>query len=121
MSYNAQVTTKVAAPLYRIACAIAKALDTDIAGERNYGPEKLPDGSIPEFYVSTVPCAQEFADNVPVLLGNPAALHAIVSTDYAVRWPELQAPSLEECKLFCTAVQVIVTDGNNQEVNSNTL
>ena len=107
MSYNAQVTTKIPAPLYRIACAIAKALDTDSAGERNYGPETLPDGSIPEFYTSTVPCTQEFADNVPVLLGSPAALHAVVSTDYAARWPDLECPTLADCEAFCAGVELI--------------
>lgn len=102
MSYSATITTRIPASLYHIACAIAKALDTDNAGERNYGPETLPDGSIPEFYTSTVPCTQEFADNVPVLLGNPAALHAVVSADYAARWPDLECPTLADCEAFCT-------------------
>lgn len=116
MSYNAQVTTKVAAPLYRIACAIAKALDTDSAGERNYGPETLPDGSVPEFYVSTVPCTQEFADNVPVLLGNPAALHAVVSADYATRWSDLTCPTPADCEAFCAGAVVIDTAAATDEL-----
>lgn len=114
MSYNAQVTTRIPARLYAIACAIAKALDTDSAGERNYGPATLTDADgneyTPEFYSSTVPCAPEFADQVPVLLANPAMLHAVVTEAYADRWPDLSAPTLAECEAFCTGAVLVTAD-----------
>ena len=111
MSYSAIITTRIPAWLYAIACAIAKALDTDSAGERNYGPATLTDADgneyTPEFYSSTVPCTPDFAAQVPVLLANPAMLHAVVTEAYADRWPDLECPTLEDCEAFCAGAAVV--------------
>lgn len=36
-----------------------------------------------------------------------ALLDAVVSADYAARWPELVPPTLAECEAFCSAVTVV--------------
>lgn len=115
MSYSATFESRVPAHLYRIACAIAKALDTDQHGERNYGPETRQDEAgidyIPAFYASTVPCTPEFADQALVLIAQPAMLHATVAKAYADRWPDLVPPTLADCEAFCAGVVV----GNETE------
>lgn len=119
MSYSATITTRIPAWLYRIACAIAKALDTDTAGERNYGPQTLIDADgneyTPEFYSSTVPCTPDFAAQVPVLLANPAMLHAVVTEAYADRWPDLSAPTLAECEAFCAGAVLVLPPSTNYD------
>ena len=119
MSYSATITTTIPASLYAIACAIAKALDTDTAGERNYGPATLTDVDgneyTPDSYTSTVPCTPEFAAQVPVLLANPAALHALVAADYADRWPDLTAPALTDCEAFCAGVVLVLPPSTNSD------
>lgn len=116
MSYSAKFRTRVPAPLYRIACAIAKALDTDQHGERNYGPEMRQDDAgidyIPAYYESTVPCTPDFADQALVLIAQPEMLHATVAHAYADRWPDLVPPTLTECQAFCDGVVVV---GNETE------
>lgn len=111
MSYSATITTRIPASLYAIACAIAKALDTDSAGERNYGPEQLRDADgneyTPESYSSTVPCTQEFADQAKVLLATPVMLHAVVAEAYATRWPDLAVPTLADCEAFCAGAAAV--------------
>lgn len=119
MSYSATITTTTPASLYSVACAIAKALDTDTAGERNYGPATLTDADgneyTPEFYSSTVPCTPDFAAQVPVLLANPAMLHAVVAEAYADRWPDLTAPTLAECEAFCAGVVLVLPPSTNYD------
>lgn len=116
MSYSAKFKTRVPAPLYRIACAIAKALDNDQNGERNYGPEIRQDDAgidyIPAYYESTVPCTPDFADQALVLIAQPEMLHATVAQAYADRWPDLVPPTLAECQAFCAGVVVV---GNETE------
>lgn len=120
MSYSAIITTRIPANLYAIACAIAKALDTDSAGERNYGPATLRDADgneyTPEFYSSTVPCAPEFATQAPVLLANPAMLHAVVAEAYATRWPELTPPTLEQCEAFYAGAELVTLQATPKDI-----
>ena len=120
------ITIPATAEMYKIGYAISLALNPDKGETSNFGSEFIQDAEgnpvRPEVYTTyTFPCSDNFAATAQALASDPIMMFNACATDYATRWPELQAPSLEECKLFCTAVQVIVTDGNNQEVNSNTL
>lgn len=114
MSYSATITTTILASLYSVACAIAKALDTDSAGERNYGPATLTDAAgneyTPDSYTSTVPCTPEFAAQVPLLLADHEALHALVAAAYADRWPDLECPTLEDCEAFCAGAVLVTAE-----------
>ena len=54
-------------------------------------------------FVST-PCQQEFAEQVPVLLANPALLHYTLVAALTERFPDVKAPTLEEGEAFCASV-----------------
>lgn len=54
--------------------------------------------------VASTPCQKEFFDQVPILIANPAMLHALVSQDFANRWPDEVPPTLAEVESFCASV-----------------
>lgn len=103
MRYSATLTITVPASLYDTACAIARALDPDVGGANSFGPQI--DGA--KTYTTSTPCTPEFASQVPLLLADPEALLALVAADYADRWPDLTAPTLDECNAFCAGVVVV--------------
>ena len=92
MSYNYTVRIEVPASQAVVAAKIGAALDPDSGGAASWNRTIIgyTEGETPEpifgdtIFVST-PCQQEFAEQVPVLLANPAMLHALVSQDYAAR------------------------------------
>lgn len=107
MSYTAKLRIEVPAALYDTACALARALDPDVAGHLSYGPREQGDPpAIPETYSTETPCTPAFAAQATAMLSNPAMLHAVVSADYAARWADLTPPTLAECEAFCAGAVV---------------
>jgi len=109
MSYNWNVTITVPGDLSEIARKIGMALDPDKGGGLSFGRviDWYTEDGEPIYgpnIVASTPCQKEFFDQVPVLLANPAMLHAIVSQDYATRWPDEKPPTLAECESFCKSV-----------------
>ncbi len=111
MSYNYTVRIEVPASQAEIAAKIGAALDPDSGGAASWNRTIIgyTEGEMPEpiygdtIFVST-PCRKEFAEQVPLLLANPAMLHAVVAQDYAARWPDEVPPTLAECEAFCASV-----------------
>lgn len=91
--------------LFNGICAIARALDSDAGGADSFGPKT---GA--ESYTTSTPCSSEFKAQALQMLQDPAVLCHVVRQDYAARWPDLKPPTLAECKKFCEAVSVAVTD-----------
>lgn len=116
MSYTARLRIEVPAALYDTACAIARALDPDVAGHLSYGPREQGDPpAIPETYSTETPCTPAFAEQAIAMMAAPEMLHAVVSADYAARWADLIPPTLEECELFCETA--LVTDPSTKAEN----
>jgi hypothetical protein len=111
MSYNYTIRIEVPASQAEVAAKIGAALDPDSGGAASWNKTIIgyTEGEMPQpiygdtIFVST-PCQQEFHDQVPVLLANPAMLHAIVANDFANRWPDEVPPTLAECESFCKSV-----------------
>ena len=111
MSYNYNVRIEVPASQAEIAAKIGAALDPDSGGAASWNRTIIgyTEGETPEpifgdtIFVST-PCRQEFAEQVLLLIANPAMLHALVAQDYAARWPDEVPPTLAECESFCASV-----------------
>lgn len=111
MSYNYTVRIEVPASQAVVAAKIGAALDPDSGGAASWNRTIIgyTEGEMPEpiygdtIFVST-PCRQEFAEQVPLLIANPAMLHALVAQDYAARWPDEVLPTLAECEAFCASV-----------------
>lgn len=111
MSYTARLRIEVPASLYDVACAIARAMDSDVGGAASFGPREQGDPpAIPETYSTETPCTPAFAEQAIAMMQDPALLHAIVTSDYSARWAELSPPSLAECEAFCALVVVVVGD-----------
>ena len=111
MSYNYTVRIEVPASQAVVAAKIGAALDPDSGGAASWNRTIIgyTEGEMPEpiygdtIFVST-PCRQEFAEQVLLLIANPAMLHAVVAQDYAARWPDEVPPTLAECESFCASV-----------------
>lgn len=110
MSYDATLTITVPAALYDTACSIARALDSDVGGANSFGPHTTLDADgnevTPDSYTTSTPCTSEFKQQAMAMLADPAMLHYAVSQDYAARWADLTAPTLDECAAFCAGVVV---------------
>ena len=111
MSYNYTVRIEVPASQAVVAAKIGMSMDPDAGGRLSFNPVIIDytEGEMPEpiygdnIFVST-PCRQEFAEQVSLLIANPAMLHAVVAQDYAARWPDEVLPTLAECVSFCASV-----------------
>lgn len=111
MSYSAKICITIPAALYDVGCAIARALDPDVRGQDNFGPRQRMDetGELitpTEYTTGLFPCTPNFAQQAPALMASPPMLHAVVSADYAARWPDLTPPTLAECIEFCSGVML---------------
>lgn len=120
--YTAHVTLRLPLAMAEIAAAIGRTMDPDVGGSISFRRDvitlgdEFADPPVATVYADTIsvstPCRQQFADNVPYLLANPAVLHGMIQADYADRWPEITPPTLADCQAFCVAV--IPDDGGTQ-------
>lgn len=113
MSYSARICITIPAALYHVGCAIARALDPDVGGAENFGPRQRMDESgemvtPTEYTTGLFPCTENFLQQAPALMASPPMLHAVVSADYAARWPDLTPPTLAECEAFCAGVELFL-------------
>ncbi len=93
-----------------LANSIWRALDPDTGGDRSFDTLRATDASGAEYALTSALCTTDFAAQAPYLIATPAALHQVVSSDYATRWPDLVPPSPEEVAEFCAAARIVVTD-----------
>lgn len=104
--YNHTLTLTIPASLYEVACAIGRALDPDIGGDKSFGQQD-PEATT---YTTSTPCTADFYEKAQYMLSHPEALHQRCLDDYAARWPELVLPTLEECEAFCAQVVMPIPD-----------
>jgi hypothetical protein len=109
MSYDNTLKITLPVALADIAAAIGRALDPDVGGERSFSRiVTSTDAKGLPIYGDTIsmttPCTTAFKAQAEYMLANPEALHAAVEGDYAVRWVDLVAPTMEECQAFCNGV-----------------
>lgn len=111
MSYNYTIRIEVLKDQAEVAAKIGAALDPDSGGASSwnrtiigYTDDKEPQPIYGDTIFVSTPCEKEFFEPVPVLLANPAMLHAIVAQDFANRWPDEVPPTLDECVSFCKSV-----------------
>jgi hypothetical protein len=99
------ISITLPAELADIAAKIGRALDPDVGGDKSFGLSA--DGLTIH---TTAPCSDEFYAQAMYMIDHPEALHAACAADYAKRWQGFEAPTLEECKLFCAGVIRPVND-----------
>ena len=111
MSYNYTVRIEVPASQAVVAAKIGAALDPDGGGASSwnrtiigYTDDKEPQPIYGNTIFVSTPCQKEFAEQVSLLIANPAMLHAVVAQDYAARWPDEVPPTLAEVESFCASV-----------------
>jgi hypothetical protein len=109
MSYDNTLTIKLPVSLADIASRIGRALDPDVGGSKSFTRiVTSTDAKGKPVYGDTIsmttPCTTAFKLQAEYMLANPESLHAAVAADYAVRWVDLVAPTLEECQAFCDGV-----------------
>lgn len=107
MTYTVRLRASIPPDLYQIGRAIGRALDPDVGGAETWGPEMQGDPpAVPEYYTTDFPCTPEFKEQVEAMLANQEILFAVVSADYESRWPDMTAPTVQDCKLFCDGVSI---------------
>jgi hypothetical protein len=108
-NYDQKITITLPVALADIASRIGRAMDSDVGGERSFtrivtstDAKGLP--VYGDTISMTTPCTTAFKAQATYMLANPESLHAAVEADYAVRWVDLVAPTLDECQAFCAGV-----------------
>ena len=99
-AYDHLVIVTVPASLGGVAAAVGRALDPDVGGADSFVPQ--PDGTLRAAAWSV----REYAQALPYLVADPAALHASVVLDYQQRWPALSPPPLAAITDFCAAAEL---------------
>lgn len=115
--YTTTMTLIVPESIKPVAARIAKAFDPDVAGERSFDILKATKGS-EQYAVSHSPCIERLASNAAYMLADPEVLFATVSEDYATRWQELVAPTLDECTQFANAAICYVGMGLDEAIDA---
>ena len=105
MNYDKTLTIRVPLSLADIAANIGRALDPDTGGERSFSRQVIGTGEDGEpllgnELVCSTLCTTSFYHQALMMISDAAMLHAAVTADYAARWPDLTAPSLEDCTAF---------------------
>lgn len=104
MIYDHSITLIVSLDQLETAKRISRALDPDVGGYEAF-LQRSKDGSKA---IYSTPCTASFASNAAMLLALPDELLAVVTADYATRWPEHTAPTPEEVNAFCADVECYV-------------
>lgn len=99
MKYNHQVSITLPVALAEIAAAIGRAMDYDTGGDKSFMLSE--DGLTINV---TTPCTEVFYTQVQAMLADPALLYVAVAQDYATRWTEYTAPTLEQCQQFVAGI-----------------
>lgn len=109
--YTSQITMTLPLALASIAAAIGRALDPDVGGAESFHRvvTGYQDDETPTFgdtLVCSTLCTPEFRAQAEAMAAQPELLFQACKADYAMRWPDLEPPSLADCQAFCSAVQI---------------
>lgn len=119
--YTTSMTIAVPESLCPIAAPIAAAFDPLSGGDKSFDFIRavdatcvtvdetttctpVPNGTI--WAICHSPCTPQTAGALPFLQSVPGLLHQKVSNDYAIRWPDTEMPTLEQCEAFRSAIRV---------------
>ena len=64
---------------------------------------------------SVMPCCERYIGNLMQHKDSPDSLFEYVTLDYASRWPDYQAPSLQDCITFLENLKIEIPCEANQE------
>lgn len=106
MIYTSTMTLIVPLDQLETAKRVSRSLDPDSGGYEAFAARVQKDGK--EYAIYSTPVTASFASNAAMLLALPDELHAVVSADYATRWPDLVCPSLEELTALCSAIECYI-------------
>ena len=114
-TYTHTLVCIIPAPLNEIAAHVGRALDPDTGGAESFGIALSATGEAPAtHYALSSPCAADFAQAAPWLL-DFTLLHGSICRDYALRWPDVDLPTVEAVESFC-ADCVLVVDSDLSSV-----
>lgn len=110
-NYTERLTITVPHSLNEIAAKIGRAMDPDTGGDRSFTREIVSFENEEPVYgnklVCCTPCVAEFKEAAFYMLSSPEMLFESCKRDYAARWPDIDPPTIEECELFCSNVEII--------------
>jgi len=109
--YTSQITMTLPLALANIAASIGRALDPDVGGAESFHRvvTGYQDDETPVYgdtLVCSTLCTPEFRAQAEAMATQPELLLQACQADYAMRWPDLEPPSLADCQAFCSAVQI---------------
>lgn len=115
MTYDHTITLVVPETYCEIAKRVSRALDPDVGGYEAFKLKVTKDGN--NYLKYSSPCTASFASTAAYLLAVPEELLKLVQADYALRWPELVVPTLEEISEFVAVLECFVDcDAEEYEV-----
>lgn len=106
MTYDHIIQFVVPASAIDLARDINRTLDDDDVGGAGAYQTELSDGR----FTYSRPCSADYAQLAALLFAAPEILFSLVEDDYNRRWPELIAPTYEQCVQFCTVAECYVDD-----------
>ena len=108
MTYDHRIVCIIPAPLTEIAAHVGRALDPDTGGAQSFSIALSATGKEPATHFALdAPCNVEFAAAAPWLL-DANLLHGSICRDYALRWPDVDLPTVEAVTTFCAGCVLVV-------------
>jgi hypothetical protein len=106
--YSHRLTICTPVSLISRANSIARSMDPDVGGANSFSSVQATKAG-GTYSICDTWVRENFYLQAPQLLSNPSLLHQIVVADYTSRWPDLIAPSLEDCTSFLSSSKVILS------------
>jgi hypothetical protein len=107
------ITLTLPAEFKELGNRISRSLESDSGGYHVFDilndAVRDEDGNIltPATIVQSVmPCCERYIGNLMQYKDDATLLHEFVSADYASRWPEHEAPTLNDCAEFLNALTI---------------
>lgn len=108
--YNHVITITVPLAIVDIAKQLSRAFDPDVGGYEAFAYPTQDDNGAPIPAPDTVtyssPCTADYRAAMLFLQTDPQALLESVQRDYAMRWPELTPPTLDDCSRFVSEAKI---------------
>ena len=106
--YSHRLTICTPISLIPQANSIARSMDPDVGGSESFSSVQASRAGVIYFICDTW-VRESFFTQASILLSDPSLLHQICQADYTSRWPDLIAPSLEDCASFLSSSKVILS------------
>ena len=106
--YSHRLTICTPLSLVSQANSIARSMDPDVGGAESFSSVQATKAGV-IYSVCDTWGRESFFNQASILLSDPSLLHQICQADYTSRWPDLIAPSLEDCASFLSSSKVILS------------